>query len=169
MNHSRSTFSGSLSCGHFSAPLTFFYPEYEGNKTSPQVDVRDVIRRQQELNDLSRRNTQQARAKQRKRFSAGKGKGKGKDKGNTEQARARQSLKSSRCVAQAKGHPLPLVQPSPHANPVISLLSFFRRGTCQKAEPKSPSVVKNLASPSFEGLSSNRGIGYASFIVTAFR
>ena len=35
-----------------SLPLTFFYPEYEGKKTSPQVYVRDVIRRQQELNDL---------------------------------------------------------------------------------------------------------------------
>ena len=40
-----------------SLPLTFFYPEYEGKKTSPQVYVRDVIRRQQELNDLCRRNT----------------------------------------------------------------------------------------------------------------
>ena len=29
-----------------SLPLTFFYPEYEGKKTSPQVYVRDVIRRQ---------------------------------------------------------------------------------------------------------------------------
>ena len=26
-----------------SLPLTFFYPEYEGKKTSPQVYVRDVI------------------------------------------------------------------------------------------------------------------------------
>ena len=40
-----------------SLPLTFFYPEYEGKKTSPQVYVRNVIRRQQELNDLCRRNT----------------------------------------------------------------------------------------------------------------
>ena len=45
-----------------------FYPEYEGKKTSPQVYVRDVIRRQQELNDLCRWNTQQAGARQRKRF-----------------------------------------------------------------------------------------------------
>ena len=30
--------------------------------------MRDVIRRQQELNDLYRRNTQQAQARQRKRF-----------------------------------------------------------------------------------------------------
>ena len=51
-----------------SLPLTFFYAEYEGKKTSPQVYVRDVIRRQQELNDLCRRNTQQAQARQRKRF-----------------------------------------------------------------------------------------------------
>ena len=51
-----------------SLPLTFFYPEYEGKKTSPQVYVRDVIRRQQELNDLCRENTQQAQASQRKRF-----------------------------------------------------------------------------------------------------
>ena len=49
-----------------SLPLTFFHPEYEGKKTSPQVYVRDVIRRQQELNDLCRRNTQQAQVWQRK-------------------------------------------------------------------------------------------------------
>ena len=29
-----------------SLPLTFFYPEYEGKKTSPQVHLRDEIRRQ---------------------------------------------------------------------------------------------------------------------------
>ena len=51
-----------------SLSLTFFYPEYEGKKTSPQVYVRDVRRRQQELNDLCRRNTQQEQARQRKRF-----------------------------------------------------------------------------------------------------
>ena len=51
-----------------SLPLIFFYPEYAGKKTSPQVYVRDVIRRQQELNDLCRRNTQQAQARQRKKF-----------------------------------------------------------------------------------------------------
>ena len=49
-------------------PLTFFYPEYEGKRTSTQVYVRDVIRRQRALNDLRRRNTQQAQARQRKRF-----------------------------------------------------------------------------------------------------
>ena len=48
--------------GHEKAlPLTFFYPEYEGNKTAPQTYVRDVIRREQELNDLCGRNTQQAK------------------------------------------------------------------------------------------------------------
>ena len=46
-----------------SLPLTFFYPEYEGKKKSPQVYVRDVIRRQQELNDLCRRNTHQGKGK----------------------------------------------------------------------------------------------------------
>ena len=51
-----------------SLPLTFFYPEYEGKKTSPQVYLRDVIRRQQELNDLCRRNNQQAQARQRKKL-----------------------------------------------------------------------------------------------------
>ena len=49
-----------------SLPLTFFYPEYEGKKTSPQIYIRDVIRCQQELNDLCRRNTQQAQSRQRK-------------------------------------------------------------------------------------------------------
>ena len=52
-----------------SLPLTLFYPESEGKKTSPQVYVRDVLRRQQELNDLCRQNTQQAQARQRKRFN----------------------------------------------------------------------------------------------------
>ena len=45
-----------------SLTLNFFYSEYEGKKTSPQVYVRNVIRRQQELNDLCRRNTQQEQA-----------------------------------------------------------------------------------------------------------
>ena len=51
-----------------SLPLAFFYPEYEGKKKSPQVYVRDVIRRQQELNDLCRRNTQQAQARQEEKI-----------------------------------------------------------------------------------------------------
>ena len=53
--------------GHEKAlPLTFFYPEYEGKKTAPQTYVRDMIRRQQELNDLCRRNTLQAQTRQRR-------------------------------------------------------------------------------------------------------
>ena len=55
--------------GHEKAlPLAFFYPEYEGKKTAPQKYVRDVIRRQQDLNDLCRRNTQQAQIRQKRRF-----------------------------------------------------------------------------------------------------
>ena len=49
-------------------PLTFFYPEHEGKRTAPQTYVRDVIRRQQDLNDLCRRNTQQAQVRQKRRF-----------------------------------------------------------------------------------------------------
>ena len=49
-------------------PLTFFYPEYGGKRTAPQTYVRDVIRRQQDLNDLCRRNTQQAQIRQKRRF-----------------------------------------------------------------------------------------------------
>ena len=52
-----------------SLTLNFFYSEYEGKKTSPQVYVRNVIRRQQELNDLCRRNTQQEQASQRKKLN----------------------------------------------------------------------------------------------------
>ena len=55
--------------GHEKAlPLTFFYPEYEGKRTAPQTYVRDVVRRQQDLNDLFRRNTQQAQIRQKRRF-----------------------------------------------------------------------------------------------------
>ena len=55
--------------GHEKAlPLTFFYPEYEGKRTAPQTYVRDVIRRQQDLNDLCRRNTQQVQIRQKRRF-----------------------------------------------------------------------------------------------------
>ena len=55
--------------GHEKAlALTFFYPEYEGKRTAPQTYVRDVIRRQQDLNDLCRRNTQQAQIRQKRRF-----------------------------------------------------------------------------------------------------
>ena len=49
-------------------PLTFFYPEYEGKKTSPQAYVKEAITRQQELNELCRRNTAQAQMRQRKKY-----------------------------------------------------------------------------------------------------
>ena len=49
-------------------PLTFFYPEYEGKRTSPQAYVKEAIRRQQEINELCRRNTAQAQMRQRKKY-----------------------------------------------------------------------------------------------------
>ena len=49
-------------------PLTFFYPEYEGKKTSPQAYLKEVVRRQQELNELCERNTAQAQMRQRKKY-----------------------------------------------------------------------------------------------------
>ena len=49
-------------------PLTFFYPEYEGKKTSPQAYVKEAVRRQQELSELCRRNTAQAQMRQRKKY-----------------------------------------------------------------------------------------------------
>ena len=48
-------------------PLTFFYPEYEGKKTSPQARVKEAIRRHQDLNELCTRNTAQAQMRQRKK------------------------------------------------------------------------------------------------------
>ena len=78
------------------------------------------------------------------------------------QSLSHQSSKSGRGVAQAKGHHLLLVQPQFTCKSGF-FLSFFRRGISQKAEPESI-VVKNLASPNFERLSSIRGIGYASFM-----
>ena len=33
-------------------PLLFFYPEYEGEKTSPQAYVKEAVKRQQEINEL---------------------------------------------------------------------------------------------------------------------
>ena len=55
--------------GHEKAlPLTFFYPEYEGKRTAPRTYVRDVFRKQQDLNDLCRRNKQQAQLRQKRRF-----------------------------------------------------------------------------------------------------
>ena len=49
-------------------PLTFFYPEYEGKRTSPQAYLKEAIRRQQEINELCRRNTAQAQMRQRKKY-----------------------------------------------------------------------------------------------------
>ena len=49
-------------------PLTFFYPEYEGEKTSPQAYDKEAVKRQQELNELYRRNTAQAQMRQRKKY-----------------------------------------------------------------------------------------------------
>ena len=49
-------------------PLTFFYPEYEGKKTSPQAYVKEAVKRQQELNEICRRNTAQAQMRQRKKY-----------------------------------------------------------------------------------------------------
>ena len=49
-------------------PLTFFYPEYEGKKTSLSAYVKVGIRRQQELNKLCRRKTAQAQMRQRKKY-----------------------------------------------------------------------------------------------------
>ena len=49
-------------------PLTFFYPDYEGKRTSPQAYVKEAIRRQQEINELCRRNTAQAQMRQRKKY-----------------------------------------------------------------------------------------------------
>ena len=49
-------------------PLTFFYPEYEEKKTSPQAYVKEAVIRQQDLNELCRRNTAQAQMRQRKKY-----------------------------------------------------------------------------------------------------
>ena len=49
-------------------PLKFFYPEYEGKKTSPQACLKEVVKRQQELNELCRRNTAQAQMRQQKEY-----------------------------------------------------------------------------------------------------
>ena len=49
-------------------PLTFFYPEYEGKKTSAQAYVKEAVKRQQELNELCRRKTAQAQMRRRKKY-----------------------------------------------------------------------------------------------------
>ena len=53
--------------GKSNAP-DIFYPEYEGKRMSPQTYVKEAIRRQQELNELCRRNTAQAQMRQRKNY-----------------------------------------------------------------------------------------------------
>ena len=49
-------------------PLIFFYPYYEGKKTSPQAYAKETVRRQQELNELCRRNKAQAQMRQRIKY-----------------------------------------------------------------------------------------------------
>ena len=49
-------------------PLAFFYPDYEGKKTSPQVYMKEAVKRQQELNEIFRRNTPQAQVRQRRKY-----------------------------------------------------------------------------------------------------
>ena len=49
-------------------PLTFFYPEYEGRRKSPQAYVKEAIRRQQEINELCRRNTAQVQMRRGKKY-----------------------------------------------------------------------------------------------------
>ena len=49
-------------------PLTFFYREYEGKRMSLQAYVKEATRRQQETNELCRRNTAQAQMRQRKKY-----------------------------------------------------------------------------------------------------
>ena len=47
------------------APLTFFYPENEVQRSSPQAYVKEAIKRQQEMNELCRRKLAQAQMRQR--------------------------------------------------------------------------------------------------------
>ena len=49
-------------------PLKIFYIEYEGEKTSPQAYVKEAVKRQQELNELCRKNTAQEQMRQRKKY-----------------------------------------------------------------------------------------------------
>ena len=61
--------------GHEKAlPMTFFYPEFEVKKTSPQVYLRDVIRCQQDLIHLcngARKKRQQGRERRLTRKQLG--------------------------------------------------------------------------------------------------
>ena len=54
-------------------PLTFFYPEYEGQKTSPQAYVKEVVRRQQALNELCTRRMYDEKILQAKACTVGQG------------------------------------------------------------------------------------------------
>ena len=47
--------------------LTFFFPKYE-KQTSPQAFVKEAVRRQQELNELCRRDAAHAQMRQRKKY-----------------------------------------------------------------------------------------------------
>ena len=49
-------------------PLKFFYPDYEGDKTSTQAYVKEAIKRQQELNELCKRNKDPAPMRQRRKY-----------------------------------------------------------------------------------------------------
>ena len=49
-------------------PLNFYYPEYEGQKTSPHAYLKEAVKRQQELNELCRKNTAQAQMRQRRKY-----------------------------------------------------------------------------------------------------
>ena len=52
--------------------LMLFYPEYEGQRTSPQTYVKEAIKSQQELNELCSRNTAQSQMRQTKIIRFGK-------------------------------------------------------------------------------------------------
>ncbi|XP_063725727.1 uncharacterized protein LOC134853651 [Symsagittifera roscoffensis] len=54
--------------GESAMPLTLFYPENVGKKTSPQAYAKKSVRRQQKLNELCRRNTAQAQMRQRRKY-----------------------------------------------------------------------------------------------------
>ena len=49
-------------------PLTFFNPEHERLKTSPQAYEKEAVKRQQELNELCRRNTAPAQIRQWRKY-----------------------------------------------------------------------------------------------------
>ena len=49
-------------------PLTLFYPEHEGKTMSHQAYIKEAVKRQQELNELCRRNTAQAQMRQWKKY-----------------------------------------------------------------------------------------------------